>query len=186
MKSNQLSFHSNAAFKDHKPRTEHGSDIRKGRRKLARPFDSKKFLHMVLRSKRARGIWSFLRNKNEKKIQKLIFEKADRAGVKVIRFANAGNHLHLLLKAPSKRALQRYLRTITGLIPRAVTGARKGQACGSFWDGLAYSKIVNWGRQFKATTNYVFKNSLEAFGIIPPRDNAKAHVNLNYEEIWEG
>src|SRR5476649_1626937 len=104
MKSSQLNFNKNTAFKDHLPRFEHGGGIRKGKRKLSRPFDSKKTLHLTLRSAKAKGSWSFLKNRHEKLIQKLVYHYADRFNIRVFRYANSGNHLHILLKAPSKNS----------------------------------------------------------------------------------
>src|SRR4051812_13444612 len=100
------------AFEDHKKRFEHGHGLRKGKRKLARPFAAKKFLHITLRSKKAIGPWSFLRSKNEKIVQKLIYLYAQRFDVKIYRFANSGNHLHILLKAPTKEVFQNFLRVL--------------------------------------------------------------------------
>src|SRR5690348_9171060 len=134
MKSRQLSFSKNPAFKDHKKRVEHGGGLRKGRRKLIRPFDSKKSLHVTLRSSRARGAWSFLRSKTEKKVNSLVFTYGAKFNVRIQKYANAGNHLHLLLRVRSKRNFQNFLRTLSGMIPRIVAGAQKGQKIGKFWD----------------------------------------------------
>ena len=162
----QLTFEKNNAFQDHKERFEHGGGIREKKRKLSRPFDRHKCLHITLRSTRAKGAWSFLKRGHEEKIQRLIYRYGDRFHVRVMRYANAGNHLHILIKAKSKKGFQRYLRTIAGIIPRVITKAKKGRTVGRFWDNLAYSKLVSWGRQFKNTSNYILKNTLEAFGII--------------------
>lgn len=43
-----------------------------------------------------------------------------------------------------------------------VTGARKGRPVGRFWTGLAYSRVVEWGREFKSVTRYVLLNAFEA------------------------
>jgi hypothetical protein len=186
VKHKQLSFHFLPSFRDFIPRIEHGSNIRKGKRKLARPFSINKAIHLILRSTKARGAWSFLKSKNEKIIYKLIYHYAAKFNVKIYRYANAGNHLHILLKAGSKKDFQNFLRTITGIIPRLVTGAQKRKAKGKFWDELVYTKLVAWGRQFKNTSNYVFKNALEAFGIIPPRHEARGHVTLDYLDLYDG
>src|SRR5476649_1653402 len=145
MKSSQLNFNKNTAFKDHLPRFEHGGGIRKGKRKLSRPFDSKKTLHITLRSTKARGSWSFLKRRHEKLIQKLVYSHADRFTIKVFGYANSGNHLHILLKASSRKGFQNFLRTIAGRIPRVITGAERGRALGKFWEDLVYSKVIVWG-----------------------------------------
>jgi REP element-mobilizing transposase RayT len=186
VKSRQLSFHSSPAFKDHKPRQEHGGAVRKGKRKLARPFSPDKAMHITLRSSRARGKWSFLKGANQKKIENLIYSRSSKYGVKILQFANVGNHIHLLMRASSKKNFQNYLRVLAGIIPRKVTGARKGVSVGKFWDDLIYSKIVSWGRQFNATNNYVFRNALEGFGVIPPRSESRGHVKINFLDFFDG
>ena len=63
-----------------------------------------------------------------------------------------------------------------------VTGARKGQAVPmgrdvrretsdsapsvkrKFWDGLAYTRLVTWGRELNAVRAYLNKNGIEAIG----------------------
>jgi len=45
-----------------------------------------------------------------------------------------------------------------------VTHARKGNPQGKFWDSLAFTRIVQWGRDFKRLTHYFLKNELESLG----------------------
>lgn len=191
MKSRQFDFGSfeqtQNVFKDFKKRTEHGHEVRMGQRKLARPLDLTQALHLILRSELARGGWSFLKPKNKEKINDLINYYAEKCNVKIFRYANCGNHLHLLIKAQSKKGFRKFLRTITALIPRLITGAKKGKPLGrKFWDGLAYTKIVTFGRQFKNTSNYVFRNMLEAFGVIPPRKDARGHLKIDFISLFDG
>jgi hypothetical protein len=44
-----------------------------------------------------------------------------------------------------------------------VTGAVKGRK-GKFWDALAWSKVIEWGRQLKNTASYILLNVLESVG----------------------
>src|SRR3954470_19415252 len=111
-----------SSLKDHARRLEHGSDTRKGKRKVARPIDPKRPMHLVLRSARAKGDWSMLRIANEKVIQKIIWRSAARNQVRIYRYANSGNHLHLLVRAKTRKGFQNFARTIGALIARAVTG----------------------------------------------------------------
>ena len=181
----QLDFEKNKAFQDFKKRREHGGDIRAGKRKLARPFDPAKALHLVLHSNKAKGEWSFLKRRNENKISRLIYTFAAKYQITVYKYGNAGNHLHLLLRARSLKGFQRFLRTITGLIARHVMGAKRGKAKGRFWNGLAYTKLISWGRHFKNTMNYVWKNALEGWGVIPPRTQAKNSVNIDFQTLYD-
>src|SRR5262245_53341334 len=117
-------------------RLEHGGDVLKGKRKEMRPFSPKASIHIVLRSSRARGPWSMLHRRNRSRVERTIYGFASANHVRVYRFANVGNHLHLLVRTPSPEGLQRFLKTVGGIIPRLITRARKGSRVGKFWDGL--------------------------------------------------
>jgi REP element-mobilizing transposase RayT len=146
-------------------RLEHGGDIRKGKRKLARPFDPKRPLHLVMRSTRAKGPWSLL--KSQKVVKSLVYGIARRYEVRIYQFANSGNHLHFLVRAKKKRNFQNFLRVLAGKIAQGITGAKKGHAIGKFWDSLTYSRLLSWGREFLNVRFYVIQNELESEGIIP-------------------
>jgi REP element-mobilizing transposase RayT len=120
MRARQADFFKDSP--DYAARLEHGAGLRKGRRKLARPLDPRKSVHLVLRSSRAKGAWSMGRSDNERKIQRLLNRQARRFGIRIYQFANVGNHLHLLLRAPSREAFRDFLRTFSGLVARLVTG----------------------------------------------------------------
>jgi hypothetical protein len=49
---------------------------------------------------------------------------------------------------------------------------KKARPIGKFWDALAYSRIVEWGKDWKNMLDYVGKNLLEARGF--PRDRVAA------------
>lgn len=83
-------------------------------------------------------------------------------GVRVYKFANVGNHLHLLIRFGNRIAFQRFLRTLSGLVARKVTGARKGNPVGKFWDKLAFSRIVRFGKDFMGVCDYIELNEMEA------------------------
>lgn len=56
----------------------------------------------------------------------------------VYRFANVGDHLHLLVKANDRKDLADYLRVLAGRIAVTVSGARKHvKRIGKFWDRFA-------------------------------------------------
>ena len=51
-----------------------------------------------------------------------------------------------------------------------VTGAKKGRAVGRFWEKLAYSRVISWGREFLRLKAYLAKNTLEALGFSRSRE----------------
>lgn len=157
MKPRQLSFLP-------PPIVEHGGDLRQGKRKIRRPFHAKKAIHISMRSSRARGSWSLLRPAHRRRVLELLQKTAEKREIRVYRFANVGNHLHLLIRARSRADLRAFLREFAGLIAVTVTGAVKGRPQ-KFWDGIPWSRIVEWGRQFKSAARYVLLNVMESAGL---------------------
>lgn len=156
----------------------HGGDLAKGKRKTFRPIDTKQALHVVLRSSKARGEVSLLHPKHCNAIEKHVQKIARRCGVRVYRFANVGNHLHLLIKVPSRPAWKRFAKQLSGGVAQIVTGARKGVALSrrrdssipesaqrAFWDHLLFTRIVSFGRDFNGVAKYLIKNLFEAAGV---------------------
>ena len=170
-----------------------GSLLKLSHAKTARPLSSKQALHVVLRSDFAQGERSLLRH--ERVIRNMLLRQGRRHGVKVYRVANAGNHLHLLVRFTKRRGLQNFLRGSSGLIARKVLGAERGRAkmrdpdrapgprAGfhtesmsqnkaftserqRFWSQRPFTRIVSWGKDFDSVLAYVKLNSLEALGFL--------------------
>ena len=160
---------------------EYGGGKSKGKRKTVRPFDPKHAIHATFRASKAKGAWSMLNRRHKG----YVYGEADRIAreshVKLHRFVNVGNHVHVVLKARSRRDFQRFLRVFGGRIAMLVTGARKGKPIGKkvgaakagpllletrerFWDFSVYTKIVSFGRQWSLLSKYMEKNLWEAEG----------------------
>ena len=150
-------FNSKSEFS--KSRISHGGDAC-GRRKVFRPLDRKRALHITLKSSHAKGRLSLLAPRLV--VASVINEQAVKSQVTLHRIENMGNHIHMLVSFKSRELMQRFLRVVTGLIARAVTGARKGKAFGKrFWDHLAHTRIVTSRKDFVKLTNYFDKNEVE-------------------------
>ena len=157
----------------------YGGNTGRGKRKTARPFDPKRPLHVVLRSSRATKQWSMLKPRHRAWIEDMLKRCSKQYGIKIHRFVNVGNHLHLLLSADGRshecaksqrytraRAdLAAFLRHFAGSIAFHITGASKSNPVGRFWDELVYSRIVSLGREFETVMRYLIKNIFEAEGL---------------------
>jgi hypothetical protein len=139
-----------------------GKDRRIGKRKVQRPFDRKKPIFLTLKASCAKGKLSMRNYNRDVEIRALIDQEAKRSGAKLHSYSNNGNHLHLFARFPSRAAFQKFLRTITAMIARLVTGARKGKPFGKFWDALAHSRVVTGKRAYIEVMNYVETNIFEA------------------------
>ena len=146
-------------------RTEHGGAVLHGRRKRERPVSTRRAMHVVLTSERARGAWSLRRH--ERTVRDALRQMARRFDVRVYDFANVGSHVHLLVRVRRREAFHGFLRSFAGIVARRVTGARCGQPRGRFFTGLAWSRVVAWGRDDLGVRHYVFRNQIE--GVSGPR-----------------
>jgi REP element-mobilizing transposase RayT len=142
-----------------------GGSLFKGNAREKRPFSRKCATHTVMRSTHARGGYSFLLKKNQKSLRRIVYGAAKLFYIKIDRYVNVGNHIHLLIKAPSRQAQANFFRTISALIARQITNSRKGtpSKLKKFWDGKPFTRLVAW-RAYKAVSHYLTLNSLEAVG----------------------
>ena len=148
------------------PPKHHGGDLRPGKRKTLRPIATDRPLLLTFKSEKAKGKWSLLRR--EREVRERVNAAAERFNVKIRRYANVGNHMHLVIQAKRRWQVQAFLRVLPQLVMFLVTGARKGNPVGRFWTRLVWSRIVEWGRDWRNVCRYIEKNLWEAAGV--PRD----------------
>lgn len=142
-----------------KRRLTHGGEKSIGKRKLARPFAKKKWIHLTLKSNVAVADRSFLHY--SKWIESLLKAKSKKFGLETKDFVNMGNHLHIKIRAGTRLGFQNFLRSITSLIARKVSGARKGNAFGKFWNSLAYTRLLTTSFEVSALIRYFEANRIE-------------------------
>jgi REP element-mobilizing transposase RayT len=97
-------------------RTEHGGSLSSGKRKTSRPIATKRPLHIVMRSSKACGKLSFLNFQNSSAISQIIKRTTAKFHIRLFRFSNSGNHLHLLIQGSRRKDIQNFLRTAAALI----------------------------------------------------------------------
>lgn len=142
-----------------------GSYLKKSHAKMKRPVTMKKSMHLVMRSSLAKGERSLL--KHAQGIQEVVRWQAKKFGVRVYRFANAGNHLHMIILPSSRSGFNSFVRSLSGIIARMVLGAERGSAKNiQFWDQRPFTRILEWGREYQGVVRYLVQNSLEALGFI--------------------
>ncbi len=117
-----------------------------------------------MRATRARAGWSMLHERNKGKVCLLVLDTAERYEIDLHDWVNVGNHMHLLFQAPSRKQMQAFLRVLPQRIVFVITGTKRSREIGKFWDQLAHSRIIKWGREYEAMKRYLWKNKLEAFG----------------------
>lgn len=142
-----------------------GDKYRKSNPKRARPIETNKPIHLVLKSLTLGSKYSMRLPKNSSKIKEYVYEIAAKFKVKVERFENVGNHLHLVIRVPAQSAYASYIRGICSAIARHVLGAKKGQGKDQkFWFARPYTRIISWGRELKRVFKYLNLNRIQAIG----------------------
>ncbi len=149
-----------------------------------RPITTKQSMHIVLKSKLAKGNWSFLKPKNKQIVAGLLKKYAKIMGVQIFSSANVGNHLHLHLKFHSHSSYKRFIRTLTGAIALKITGAsKKNKLKERFWSQSPYTRFVFGIKDFMRMSDYIKVNILEGFG--HPRGLAEGVVK-NWDYLYDG
>ena len=94
-------------------------------------------------------------------IDRILKAKATKFGVEIKDFVNMGNHPHIKLRIFNRENFQNFLRSITSLIARHVTGARKGKTFGKFWSSLAFTRVVSTFLELSQLDKYFMANRVQ-------------------------
>jgi len=123
-------------------------------------------IHLVLRSSRAKGPWSFRASRNEEKIKAITARFVKKYAVTLHSMANVRNHLHLHIGLAHKASYKPFIRALTSSIAMAITGASRWNPLqgGKFWDYRPFSRLVYGVKAFLRVNDYVDVNELEGMG----------------------
>lgn len=106
-----------------------GSQL-KSHPKRRRPISTKDEIHVVLKSRLSNGKLSMRMPKNLEYIKKQTYNTAARFRIKIARYENVGNHLHLLIRVPSHKNYNAFIRGISSSIARHVLQISKSRTYG--------------------------------------------------------
>ena len=142
--SSSLYFKSQASF---------GGELNLKKRKSRRPLDPKKPLHIVLRAAGHKPV--FLRQ--DPTINRIIRKWAACFAIKIYESSVNANHLHLVIGFKHRKLYQYFISALSG---------QMAQKLKIKWEFRPFTRIIQWGRDFKNACSYVVKNQKEAWGII--------------------
>ena len=136
-----------------------GGALLKGNPRSARPLSTKRPLHLVMRSSMAVGKRSLLQPDRAGRVEKMVHRLGKHQGVKILRFANGGNHLHLLVRPRSRKAFHSFVRALSGVAARLSLERERGKAATKksknsyrspedFWDARPFTRIIDWGHGY--------------------------------------
>lgn len=161
-KSKQLEFQLKEFAK---PTDCFGGSLLKGNAKRARPLDSKLPLHITLRATQG----GMRLPKCFKKVNDSVYETAKKYGIKIYKYANVGNHIHLLVKLSKLNLWAAFIREVTGKIGLIMRMSM--EIAGKFWKYRPHTRIVRgWRKAFRIAKDYIDLNVLEAEGFISRKE----------------
>ncbi|MCC6277937.1 MAG: transposase [Oligoflexia bacterium] len=157
----------------------YGGELMKTRKGRAhgRPLDTRHSMHLVLRSSKAKGSWSFKTTKNQEKIKLIISKFSNKYGIRILSLANVGNHLHFHIKLSTRFAYKPFIRAVTSSIAMAVSGFNRWSRDSDkldqieslrFWDYRPYTRVVLGYRALLCLSDYIQLNQFEGFGVSRP------------------
>jgi REP element-mobilizing transposase RayT len=134
-------------------------------RKFKRPFEAKKAVHVIFRSRLLSGSRSLLRSNRKKWTEQLVKIKTQRHHVKLYHFSVNSNHIHMLLRFPTIEAQRAFLRDFSGSMALKIKQTFQISKSIRVWDERPFTKIVH---AFKVIKKYIDKNRIKhsAFGPI--------------------
>lgn len=151
-------------------RLEHGGGLEGGRRKIARPLSTQEPIYVLLRSTRAKGCLSMDGREFSAEIRAIVQRQAESCRIHISQFQNEGDSLHFLIHVPSRQCYLRFIRSVSGLISRRVTGAERGRSAGAsksgakgrlpkqkskFWDVIPFSRISPEAKSIKQAQSQI-------------------------------
>jgi len=173
-----------------------GSLLKGSHPKTKRPFLPHLALHVVLKMNpkicdesdpkvfTRKSLFVFM---NE--IDSVLQEQSRRHKIRVLGAANSGNHLHLVIQAPSKEHLTSFLKAFSGRVAQIVQGEKLEKSRKSFkekfWEARPYSRLVSFGTDLKGLLRYIGINVTETvLGI--SREGTRAMFAQIQEGIQNG
>lgn len=137
----------------------HGGVKTKSKRKTKRPLLTNKITHVVLKSSKAKGDFSFYKNK--KIVLSILKERSKKYFIEILDLVIMENHLHLKVRFKNKDYFRNFLRTYTALLARKITKAKKGKVFGRFWDGLVFTRVLTSAYEILGLKGYFQANRIE-------------------------
>lgn len=138
-------------------RKEFGGSLLVGRRKESRPLSTKHPIHLVLRSE-IPGIF----NPGNQSLESLIRTTAKKFGVKIYDLALNWSHIHMVIRIRNRENYNAFIRGLTGTIARKIQISKK--LTEKIFTLRPFTRVLNWGRDFRNVLQYQIMNQLEAYG----------------------
>jgi REP element-mobilizing transposase RayT len=154
----------------------HGGESKKPKRKVKRPLIENKITHVVFKSSKAKGEFSFFKHKEM--VKQILKQRSKKYFIEILSFVNMGNHLHLKVRFKNANYFRNFLRTFPALLARKITKAKRGFRFGPFWDSLVFTRVLLTSFEVLGLDGYFKDNRIQRdFGYLE-RQSFLRHFNL--------
>lgn len=114
-------------------------------RKTARPISTRQWMHVVFKSHRP------VLRMNHVLVRKVFQEMQIRFGVRLKSIAIMENHIHVLIRVPSRDSFANAMRFFAGALALKIGG-------GKLWSQRLWSRLVRFGKDLVNTDRYIDLN----------------------------
>ena len=122
---------------------------------MDRPYNLLPSLHITLRM--APHVYNLRSRRSFKVIEAALWIGGDRFEVRIVHFSVQGNHLHLIVEAPNRRALA---RAIQGLSIRIAKGLNRMMGLsGRVFDDRYHAHVLHTPTEVRHAVHYVLNNA---------------------------
>ncbi len=151
-----------------KCKKEHGGSLLVGKRKGRRALSTLHPIHLTLKSDLT-GIF----NPGNRSLEQLLRTTAEKFQIRIYKTALNWSHIHCVMKIKDRKDYNAFIRLLTSAL--ALKIRKHKNFTGVVFTLRPFTRILNWGRDFKNVLSYVVLNQLESFGLLirPKKKAAK-------------
>jgi putative transposase len=112
------------------------------------------------------GVWNLRTRRCFSVLQRAMYAGAVRFGFRLVHYSVMGNHVHLIVEAPDRRALSRAMKGLGVRMARALNRVmkRSGRVVGDRY----YARILRTPSEVKRARNYLLTNARHHYGHATP------------------
>ena len=110
--------------------------------------------------------------KHSRLVRRIIQKAATKWGVNIYEMSIMPDHIHLLVRVPSRLAYRFFIQWVTGAIALILKIK---------WKYRPFTRVVAWGLGYRRAKNYVKMNELEAQGEIVHQPRGRGAYQ---ERMW--
>jgi REP element-mobilizing transposase RayT len=137
-----------------------GGSLLRGNARGPRPLSTKLPLHVVFKA--AKGMRSMKSPRLFRPVNLMVHQVAKKYGISIYQYANVGNHLHVLVQLPSRRAWVQFAREVAGGVAQTMSN-KKG-----FWGQKPFTRVVaGWRTAFWTVKKYIARQHDNMDGVVP-------------------